>query len=103
MRLPTAICIIPMRGRTADDFFNGDRSVLQETTKMIVLASVGKHDRAWGWYQFERAYPPGSLPDPIRVMDVLNELENAGLVARIPNHPQPLYCLTQKGKDLLAV
>jgi DNA-binding HxlR family transcriptional regulator len=76
--------------------------MFQEQTKMIVLASVEKHNGAWGWYQFERAYPPGSLPDPVRVFDVLNELERAGLVARTEHAPQPLYCITQTGKALLS-
>jgi DNA-binding PadR family transcriptional regulator len=77
--------------------------MLQETTRTIVLASVGKHDGAWGWYQFEQAFPPGRLPDPVRVFDVLKELESAGLVAQVQAHPQSHYCLTQKGKDLLSV
>jgi len=76
--------------------------VLQEATKTIVLELVAKHDGVWGWCQFERAHPPGSLPDPVRVLDVLDELESSGLVAQVQSYPQPNYCVTKKGKALLS-
>jgi hypothetical protein len=74
------------------------------TARLTVLRLIGEHEGEWGWYQFERAFPPGWFADErpdTRAIDILNALEADGLVTTTPGGPQPKYRLTRQGADAL--
>ena len=33
-----------------------------QTATLIVLRLIAENEGRWGWYQFERAFPPGDSP-----------------------------------------
>lgn len=78
--------------------------MLSAETRNILLKAIQKHDGDWGWYQFERAFPPGYLDKSgsVSVVDLLTILENDGLVEQVPAEPQARYKLTEKGRTVIA-
>jgi hypothetical protein len=75
-----------------------------QNTTLAFLRVIGEHEGEWGWYQFERAFPPGWFvdePAATRAKDVLDRLEMDGLVTTTPAEPQRRYRLTSRGKDVL--
>ena len=78
--------------------------MVKQTARLTVLRLIGEHEGEWGWYQFERAFPPGWLTDEApntRAMDILDQLERDGLVASTPGEPQRKYRLTDQGRNML--
>ncbi len=73
--------------------------MMTHNAKQILLSAVQRHNGQWGWYQFERAFPPGSIEgnEDARVTTLLAELEQDGLIHQLPVEPQPRYALTAKG------
>jgi hypothetical protein len=74
------------------------------STTLTLLRVIGEHEGEWGWYQLERAFPPGwfvAEPPDMRAMDLLRQLERDGLVTTTPGEPQRKFCLTDRGKDVL--
>lgn len=72
-----------------------------EKAKPKLLAVIAQHDGEWGWYQFERAFPPGwfqDVPAEVRVMTILDAMEAEGLVKQVPSEPFARYALTTKGR-----
>lgn len=77
--------------------------MVNSTARMTILRLVGEHEGEWGWYQFERAFPPGWFAEEspgTRAMDILGQLERDGLVAISDGAPRK-YRLTERGADLL--
>lgn len=75
-----------------------------QNARLTFLRLIGDQDGAWGWYQFERAFPPGWFTDEsptTRAKDILDQLELDGLVTTTPGEPQRKYRLTDQGVDLL--
>jgi DNA-binding HxlR family transcriptional regulator len=75
-----------------------------QTARLTFLRLIEEHEGEWGWYQFERAFPPGWFTDePLdtRAMDVLNQLEMDGLVTTTRGEPQRKYRLTDQGRNVL--
>jgi hypothetical protein len=73
-------------------------------TRLTFLRLIWEHEGEWGWYQFERAFPPGWFTDAApdtRAMDILNQLEMDGLVTSTPGEPQRKYRLTDQGWNVL--
>jgi hypothetical protein len=78
--------------------------MVNQTARLTFLRLIGDHDGEWGWYQFERAFPPGWFTDELpntRAMDILNQLELDGLVSSTPGEPRRKYRLTDQGRHLL--
>jgi hypothetical protein len=72
--------------------------------RLTFLRLIADHEGEWGWYQFERAFPPGWFsdePPTTRAKDVLDRLESDGLVMTAPGEPQRKYRLTEKGRAVL--
>src|SRR5262245_53780800 len=68
--------------------------MVNQTARLTFLRLIGEHEDEWGWYQFERAFPPGWFTDEApdtRAMDILNQLEMDGLVTSTPGEPQRKY------------
>ena len=75
-----------------------------QNTRLAFLRLIGEHEGDWGWYQFERAFPPGWFvdePPTTRAKEILDRLETDGLVTTTPGEPQRRYRLTDQGKDVL--
>jgi DNA-binding HxlR family transcriptional regulator len=74
------------------------------TAELTILRLVGEHEGEWGWYQFERAFPPGWFTDlapTTSALEVLNRLELDGLVTTVPGEPQRKYHLTDQGRTIV--
>jgi DNA-binding HxlR family transcriptional regulator len=74
------------------------------TARLTFLRLIAEHEGEWGWYQFERAFPPGWFADEAphtTAMDILKQLEIEGLVTTTACEPQRKYRLTDQGKDVL--
>jgi hypothetical protein len=75
-----------------------------QNARLTVLRVIEEHDGEWGWYQFERAFPPGWFTDEsptTRAKDILDQLESDGLVTTAPSAPQRKYRLTAQGIDAI--
>lgn len=75
-----------------------------QNATLTLLRLIDEHEGEWGWYQFERAFPPGWFTDELpttRAKDILDRLEMDGLVATIPGEPQRRYRLTDQGRGRL--
>jgi DNA-binding PadR family transcriptional regulator len=75
-----------------------------QETRLTLLRVIEEHQGEWGWYQFERAFPPGWFidePPTVRAKDILDRLEADGLVTTTPGEPQQKYRLTDRGMHLL--
>jgi hypothetical protein len=75
-----------------------------QNAALAFLRLVGEHEGEWGWYQFERAFPPGWFteePPATRAKDILDQLERDGLVTTAPGEHQRRYRLTDRGIDAL--
>ena len=73
-------------------------------TTLAFLQLIGEHSGEWGWYQFERAFPPGWFadePPATRAKDILDCLEKDGLVTTSPGEPQRKYHLAEQGMNAL--
>jgi len=71
-----------------------------QNAKLTLLRLIEEHEGEWGWYQFERAIPPGWFTDELpmtRAKDLLDRLESDGLVTTTPGEPQRKYRLTRQG------
>ena len=71
-----------------------------QNARLTFLRLIGEHEGEWGWYQFERAFPPGWFtdePPTTRAKDILDRLERDGLVMTTPGEPQRKYRLTDQG------
>jgi len=76
----------------------------RQNARLTLLRLIGEHEGKWGWYQFERAFPPGWFPDEsptTKAKDILDRLEINGLVTTTPGEPQRKYRLTDQGTDVL--
>jgi Transcriptional regulator PadR-like family len=85
---------------------NGKRrsTMASQNARLTLLRLVGEHEGEWGWYQFERAFPPGWFtdePPTTRAKAILDRLEMDGLVTTTPGEPQRKYRLTDQGMDVL--
>ena len=72
--------------------------------RLTVLRLIEKHSGEWGWYQFERAFPPGWFTDELpttKAKDILDQLEFDGLVTTDPGDQQRKYRLTNLGIDAI--
>jgi hypothetical protein len=75
-----------------------------QNARPTILRLIGEHEGEWGWYQFERAFPPGWFTDEspnTSAIDILNQLEMEGLVTTNLGEPQRKYRLTDQGRDVL--
>lgn len=82
--------------------------MVSQNAKLTFLRLIDEHEDEWGWYQFERAFPPGWFTDEspdTRAKDVLDRLERDGLVTRTQTQgePQRKYRLTDQGMTVLAI
>ena len=78
--------------------------MVNRTARLTFLRLIGEHPGEWGWYQFERAFPPGWFPDEpptTKAIDILNQLESDGLVTTTSGEPQRKYRLTDQGMHAL--
>jgi hypothetical protein len=76
----------------------------RQNARLTLLQVIGEHEGQWGWYQFERAFPPGWFTDEsptTRAKEILDRLEADGLVTTTPEEPQRRYRLTDQGMDVL--
>jgi len=85
---------------------NGKRRsrMASQNARLTFLRLIDEHDGEWGWYQFERAFPPGWFtdePPTTRAKDILDRLEMDGLVTTTPGEPQRKYRLTDQGMGRL--
>ena len=75
-----------------------------QAAKLTFLSLIGEHEGEWGWYQFERAFPPGwfddELPDTT-AKEILDRLEKDGLVTTTHGEQLRKYLLTDRGIDVL--
>ncbi len=72
--------------------------------RLTFLRLISEHDAEWGWYQFERAFPPGWFVDEspsTRAKEILDRLESQGLVITTPGEAQRKYRLTDQGVEVL--
>lgn len=77
-----------------------------QNARLTFLRLIADHDGEWGWYQFERAFPPGWFtdePPTKRAKEILDQLESDGLVITTSGGPQAKYHLTDEGMSLLKV
>jgi len=75
-----------------------------QNARLAFLRLIEEHEGEWGWYQFERAFPPGWFSDELpatRAKEILDRLESDGLVTTTPVGPQRKYRLTDQGIDAL--
>ncbi len=75
-----------------------------QNARLTFLRLIEERDGEWSWYQFERAFPPGwfaAEPPTTRAKDILDRLENDGLVTTIGGGPQPRYRLTEQGIEAI--
>jgi hypothetical protein len=75
-----------------------------QDARLAFLRLIGEHEGEWGWYQFERAFPPGWFTDEApttKAKDILDRLEAEGLVTTTPGEPQRKYRLTDQGIEVL--
>lgn len=75
-----------------------------QTARLTLLRLIGEHEGEWGWYQFERAFPPGWFtdePPTTRAKDILDRLERDGLVTTSPGEARRKYRLTEQGMAAL--
>jgi hypothetical protein len=75
-----------------------------QDARLTLLRLIEEHEGQWGWYPFERAFPPGWFtdePPTARAKDLLDQLEKDGLVTTTPGEPQRTYRLTDRGIDVL--
>ena len=73
------------------------------SARLTFLRLIGEHEGEWGWYQFERAFPPGWFTDEsptTRAKDILDRLERDGLVTT-SGEAQRKYRLTDQGTAAL--
>ena len=78
--------------------------MVSQTVKLAFLGLIEEHDGQWGWYQFERAFPPGwfAAEEPTtRAKDILDRLEAEGLVTTIPDQARRNFRLTNQGLEAL--
>jgi Transcriptional regulator PadR-like family len=78
--------------------------MVNQASRLTFLRLIGEHEDEWGWYQFERAFPPGWFtdePPTRRAIDILNQLESDGLVTATAGEPQRKYRLTDQGMKVL--
>jgi hypothetical protein len=79
-------------------------SMAGQTARLAFLRLIEEHEGEWGWYQFERAFPSGWFQEEsptTRAKDILDRLENDGLVTTTPGEPQRKYRLTERGFEAL--
>ena len=72
--------------------------------KLTFLRLIEDHPGEWGWYQFERAFPPGWFddePPTVRAKDILDRLQSEGLVTIATGDAMGKYRLTPQGTETL--
>jgi len=72
--------------------------------RLTFLRLIEKHEGKWGWYQFERAFPPGWFvdePPTTRAKEILDQLVRDGLVTSTPSESRGEYQLTLQGSRTL--
>ncbi len=82
----------------------GASTMARQNAGLTFLRLIGEYEGDWGWYQFERAFPPGWFsdePPTTTAKEILDRLEREGLVTTTPGEPQGRYRLTDRGIDLL--
>ncbi len=75
-----------------------------QNATMTFLRLIGDHDCEWGWYQFERAFPPGWFVDEkptATAKEILDRLLEEGLVTTIQVDTHWKYRLTEHGKAVV--
>ncbi len=78
--------------------------MVNPSTTLVLLRTVADHEGQWGWYQFERAFPPGWFvdePPQMRAKDLLDQLARNDLISTTPEDSRGIYRLTEKGQELL--
>ena len=89
---------------TTKQYSERESSVASQNAKLTFLRLIEQHEGEWGWYQFERAFPPGWFTDEsptTRAKEILARLERDGLVTTIQGEPQRKYRLTDHGIEVL--
>ena len=74
------------------------------TSTLTFLKMIGGHEGELGWYQLERAFPPGWFTEEsttTRAKDILDRLEREGLVTADSGDSQRRYRLTVQGTNVL--
>ena len=72
--------------------------------RLTLLRLIEEHEGQWGWYQFERAFPPdwfSDEPPTARANDLLDQLVHDGLVMTTAGDPHGKYRLTDRGVGVL--
>jgi hypothetical protein len=78
--------------------------VASQNASPTFMRLIEQHKGEWGWYQFERAFPPGWFADELpttNAKEILDRLEKNGLVTTTPGEPQRKYRLTRQGLAML--
>ena len=68
--------------------------------KTTFLRLIAKHEGEWSWYQFERAFPPGSFLDEApstTAKQILDRIVAEGLATATAGEPLRKYRLTSQG------
>lgn len=77
----------------------------RENSTLSILQVVADHPGEWGWYQFERTFPPGWFRDElpgVTAKQILDRLAAEDLLVAMPGDgAQPKYHLTERGRTLL--
>jgi hypothetical protein len=82
----------------------GGSTMASQGARLTFLRLIEEHEGDWGWYQFERAFPPGWFSDEkptTTAKEILDRLERDGLVTTTPGETQRSYRLTDHGFDVL--
>src|SRR5271166_2169576 len=74
---------------------NGKRRsrMASQNARLTFLRLIDEHEGEWGWYQFERAFPPGWFtdePPTTRAKDIIDRLEMDGLVTETKGKGEPM-------------
>ena len=71
--------------------------------KFIFSDLIAKNDGKWSWYQLERGLNSRGIGGPVKTIDEVNSLVNEGLITerKDEKYPNPLYFITDKGREWL--
>ncbi len=73
-----------------------------DNLKKDILKCVAKHDGQWSWYQLDRALSYGENLSVIhRLGEALDNLEQEDLIRAEGEGGQPLYWITEVGRQQL--
>ena len=69
-------------------------------TKTVFLDLIAKNDGKWTWYQLERGLNARGIGGRVNTIGEIQSLISEGLITERhdENYPNPLYCITDKGR-----